>query len=333
MGCRVEHARVRRDDGSLDLRDLEAKIRRSAGHLGLVTVTAASNVTGVLPPVRRIARMAHEAGALVAVDATQIVPHRTFRMGAPDDPEHIDFAAFSAHKMYAPFGAGALVGPRSVFEEGIPDMVGGGTINAVTMDDVVWSAPPESDEAGTPNVPGCLALAVAIQTLESIGMDELAEHERALTRRALEQMTQIEGLTLYGPTDPSLAEDRLGVIPFDIPGLGHAKTAAILGYEWGIGVRSGCFCAQPYVRELLGVSGDSTMELMGMLAQGRKAEVPGLVRASIGVYNSAEEVDYFIESLRSVIADGPRGNYVLDAKYGDYVPDPPVFGLEEYAPF
>jgi selenocysteine lyase/cysteine desulfurase len=253
-------------------------------------------------------------------------------MGEPDDPERIDFAAFSAHKMYAPFGCGVLVGPQHVFAEGPPEVVGGGTINAVTMDDVIWAAPPERDEAGTPNVPGALALAAAIKTLESIGMEELAEHERELTRHALEKLSALEGVTLYGSRDPGLSEDRLGVVTFNAAGLDHAKLAAILGYEWGVGVRNGCFCAQPYVRELLGISEDQMRAIVAKLAAGDHATVPGMVRMSLGVYNSLEDVDYFVEALKGVLRDGPRGHYVQDPQHLDYVPEPPVFQLEQYAP-
>ncbi len=332
LGCRVEYVAVR-PDGQLDMDDLRRKVRRHAGRLGLVTVSAGSNVTGAVPPMRRIARLAHEAGALMAVDATQLVPRRLFRMGAPDDPERVDFAAFSAHKMYAPFGSGALVGPRRVFDEGEPDMVGGGTIQAVTMDRVHWAEPPEKDEAGTPNVTGVVALAAAVQTLAHVGMDQVAAHERALARRLVEGLCRLEGLTLYGAVPADGAQDRLAVVPFNVEGLSHAKLAAVLGYEWGIGVRNGCFCAQPYVRELLGVSREEMDGIVDRLAAGDHATVPGMVRASLGVYNTADEVDYLLEALRCIIADGPKGRYVQDARYMDYVPEQPAFSLDGYVPF
>jgi len=332
LGCSAEFAAVDPLDGTLDMADMEDRIRRNAGRLCLVTVTGGSNVTGVMPPIRRIARLAHEHGALIGVDATQLVAHRHFLMGAPDDPEHVDFAAFSAHKMYAPFGSGVLVGPRRVFERGLPDMVGGGTISAVTMDEVIWADPPERDEAGTPNVPGALALAAAIQTLQSIGMEEVAEHERQLTRRALAGLKAMNGVRLYGPTDADLGEDRLAVIAMTLAGLTHAQAAAALAHEWGIGVRNGCFCAQPYVRQLLGVTDDEMRQVMRDLAAGDHAGVPGMIRMSPGVYNTAEEVDYFLDAVRQLLADGPQGRYVLDACHMDYVPDPPAFSLDQYAP-
>lgn len=332
LGCGLEYAQVRRDDGTLNLADLQRKMNRAGTRLCAVTVTGASNVTGVLPPIRRIARMAHERGALFAVDATQLVPHRGLRMGDPQDPERVDFAVFSAHKMHAPFGSGVLVGPRAVFEEGWPDMSGGGTVNAVTMDDVFWAPPPEKEEAGTPNLFGAVALAWAIKAHVTMGMENLAEHGRELTRRALRQLSSIEGLTIYGPRDPDVREERIGIITLNAERVSHARLAAVLGHEWGIGVRNGCFCAQPYVRELLGVSDEQMRSVIGKLAAGDHSSVPGMVRVSLGTYNTAEEVDYFAQALRSILTHGPRADYVLDAVHQDYVPRVPIADLDDYAP-
>ena len=331
VGCQVAYAGVTAD-GRLDMADLEAKIATHAGRLSLVTVTGASNVTGIMPPIRRIARMAHQAGALIAVDATQLIPHRAFKMGAPDDPERIDFVCLSAHKMYAPFGAGVLVGPKTVFEDSDPDHWGGGTVSAVTMDEILWAPLPEKEEAGTPNVLGCLALGCVMKVLDSIGMDAVAEHERMLTRMALEQLTQIDGLTVYGLTDPELREDRLGVITVNADRYNHAQLAAILGHEWGIGVRNGCFCAQPYVRELLGVSDDEMRQIVQRLNQGDHATVPGMLRISFALYNTPDEVVYLLDALRSILRDGPRANYIIDPRHLDYVPDTCCVRVEDCSP-
>jgi len=330
LGPPIEYAAVRRSDGSLDMADLERKITANSGRLCLVAVTGASNVTGSMPPIRRIARLAHENGAAFALDATQLIPHRPFTMGAPDDPERVDFVAFSAHKMYAPFGCGVLVGPKKVFEQGEPDTVGGGTVHAVTADETLWASPPERDEAGTPNVPGAIALAAAIRVLQSIGMENVAEHERELTRRALGRLTKMKGILLYGPKDHALAEDHLGIVALNADGFGHGELAAILGHEWGIGVRNGCFCAQPYVRELLGISDEEMMSIIKKLAADDHATVPGMIRASFGVYNTPDEVDFFTEALAHILADGPRAQYKLDERYMDFVPDEPLPGVEEY---
>jgi selenocysteine lyase/cysteine desulfurase len=333
LGCQVKYANVNPADGSLDLEDMRRKIRSAGEKLCLVTCTAGSNVTGEMPPVRRIARMAHEHGALMALDATQMVPHRRLDMGAPDDPERIDFAAFSAHKMYAPFGSGVLVGPRKVFEQGAPDMVGGGTIEAVTLEETIWAAPPERDEAGTPNVLGAIAVASAARTMMSIGMDELAAHERELTRRALRRLNRIPGLTLYGRTDPEVPVDRLGVVTMTAEGIEHSRLAAVLGCEHGIGVRAGCFCAQPYVRELLGISQEEMAEIVRKLTRGDHATVPGMVRMSLGVYNTADEVDAFADAVEEVLRDGPRARYKVDPRHGEWVPDRTGYDIEAYSPF
>jgi cysteine desulfurase / selenocysteine lyase len=332
LGCEVHYAAIHREDGTLDMANLEEKLRRYAGRLCLVAVSGASNVTGILPPIRRIARLAHEHGAMIAVDATQLIPHRAFQMGAPDDPERIDFIAFSGHKMYAPFGAGVLVGPRHVFEDSDPDTVGGGTVSAVTTDEVLWAPLPEREEAGTPNAPGALALGCATKVLTNIGMDAVAEHERELTRRALRRLTRIPGLQLYGLKDPDVREDRLGVISMNADRFPHSIFAAVLGHEWGIGVRNGCFCAQPYVRELLGVSDEEMRRLMTKLAAGDHATVPGMVRISFGVYNTPEEVDYAADAIEQILTHGPRANYVLDQQHMDYVPHPSIVRLDDYLP-
>lgn len=332
LGCEVYYVRVHPENGTLDMLDYEAKLRQYAGRIAVVTVSGASNVTGVIPPIRRIARLAHEAGAPVAVDATQLIPHRHFKMGAPDDPERIDFIAFSGHKMYAPFGAGVLAGPKTAFEDSDPDYVGGGTVHAVTMDAVHWAPLPEKEEAGTPNVLGCLAIGCVIKVLESIGMDNLAEHERALTRRALGKLRRIDGLTLYGLADPEVREDRLAVIPMNARNYTHGQLAAMLGHEWGIGVRNGCFCAQPYVRELLGITDAEMHAIVERLTAGDHANVPGMVRFSFGVYNTPDEVDYAIEALAAALAHGPQARYILDPQHHEYVPETPSVRVRELLP-
>ena len=332
LGCDVAYVGINHNDGTLDMADLEAKVRSRAGRIGLVTVTGASNVTGVIPPIREIARLAHENGALFALDASQLVAHRPFKMGAPDDPERVDFLALSAHKMYAPFGSGVLVGPKTAFEGRDPDHVGGGTVDAVTNSEVMWAPLPEKEEAGTPNLPGCLALACAAKVLEAIGLDNIAEHERDLTRRALAGLSRLDGVAIYGPTVPPDELDRVGSISFNVDGYGHAELAAILGHEWGIGVRNGCFCAQPYVRELLGISDEEMTRIVKKLAAGDHTNVPGMVRASIGVYNTADEVDYLVEAVGAILAEGPRAEYALDQRYRDYVPQPASVCLDDYLP-
>ncbi|MBC7478580.1 MAG: aminotransferase class V-fold PLP-dependent enzyme, partial [Pseudorhodobacter sp.] len=240
--ARVVHIGVH-DDGSLDLAHLEMLLLKYAGRVRLVAVTGASNVTGYMPDIHALARQVHAAGAQILVDCAQLAPYRTIDMGNLDDPAHLDYVTLSAHKMYAPFGTGALVGRRDTFDRGEPEHRGGGTIDFVALDSVAWAASPDRDEAGTPNVVGAVALAAAIRALSDIGMDRIAAHEAALRSHALTRLARIQGLRLYGSGDGSR---HLGVIPFTLASQPHGLVAAALSAEYGIGVRSGCFCAHPY---------------------------------------------------------------------------------------
>ncbi len=307
-------------DGRLDEADFDAQLASYVGQLALVTVSGASNVTGFLNPIHRLAEKAHAAGAMILVDCAQLAPHRKINMLPLEDPAHLDFVALSAHKLYAPFGTGALVGRKDVFEQGDPDMTGGGTVEIVTLDSVVWSEPPERDEAGSPNVVGAVALAASLRQLQSVGMDAVAQHEASLTRRALEGLIKVPGLRIFGDTDPARAADRLGVIPFDLDQTDHFLAAAVLGYEYGIGVRSGCFCAHPYILHLLGLSPQEAAEVRRRMMAGDKSEMPGLIRISFGLYNSPEDVDYLLEALQHIARGDYHGSYVQDKASGEYAP-------------
>jgi cysteine desulfurase/selenocysteine lyase len=162
---RVEHVKVKLPNGELDLEHLEEQLIRHHGEVCLVAVTGASNITGLIPPLKQIARMSHEHGALLLVDAAQLIAHRPIEMGRADDPERIDFLAFSGHKMYAPFGSGALVAPRDFFTDGPPGLMGGGAVDLVTLNDVLWAPLPDKEEAGTPNLIGICAMAKAMDVL------------------------------------------------------------------------------------------------------------------------------------------------------------------------
>ncbi|MCK5572982.1 MAG: aminotransferase class V-fold PLP-dependent enzyme, partial [Bacteroidetes bacterium] len=291
---RVIHIGIE-EDGHLDLKALRGVLRAHAGRIKLVAINGASNITGLCPPIHDIAAWAHEVGARIFVDAAQLAPHRPIRMRPDDDPGHIDFLALSAHKMYAPFGTGALVGPREFFEQGEPDMVGGGVVEIVTLDSAVWNSPPYKEEAGSPNVIGGIALAESIVVLQSVGMGAVADHERVVLEYAYERLAQLHGLTLYGPTT-NLAE-KVGVVPFNIDGVHHALTAAVMGIEGGIGVRNGCFCAHPYVKELLKITPEQDSILTAEVLAGDKSRLPGMVRASFGCYNNKDDVDALVEML------------------------------------
>jgi len=250
-----------------------------------------------------------------------------------NDPTHLDYVAISAHKMYAPFGTGALVGRRDTFEQGDPDLRGGGAVDIVTLEEVVWSDPPERDEAGSPNTVGAIALAAAISQLEAIGMDTIAEHETKLTALALEKLPRIPGIRMYGDLNPDQAANRLGVIPMQLDHIPHFLVAAILGYEYGIGVRSGCFCAHPYILHLLGLSPEESQVARQRILAGDRSEMPGMVRASFGLYNTPEEVDTLVDALENISTGKYSGDYDQDFASGEYTPKGWKPDFRSYVPF
>ena len=318
--ARVVHVEVL-PNGELDEADFDRQLAAYAGRVALVSISGASNVTGHINPAHRLAEKAHAAGAQILVDCAQLAPHRAVQMGDLDDPAHFDYVALSAHKLYAPYGTGALIGRRDTFEHGEPDMRGGGTVEIVTADSVEWSAPPDREEAGSPNVVGAVALAAAIQQLQAVGMAAVAAHEAELTAYTLERLGRLSAVELLGDRDPARATRRLGVIPFNLSGVPHFLTAAILGYEFGIGVRNGCFCAHPYVLKLLGATPESTDRVRGEMLAHDRSHMPGLVRASFGLYNTCEEVDEFVGALEKIIRGEYHGRYRQNQASGDYVPE------------
>jgi cysteine desulfurase / selenocysteine lyase len=309
-----------RSDGRFDEEAFDDLLAQFGRRVALVTVSGASNVTGYIQPIHRLARKAHAVGAKILVDAAQLAPHRRINVKPDDDPEHLDFVAMSAHKMYAPFGAGALIGPRAIFEQGEPEYRGGGTIEVVTGDDVLWAGAPDRDEAGSPNVIGTMAMAVAAHTLIELDQARIQAHETAVTAYALRALRTVPGLTLYGDSNPEQLDDRVGVVTFNFESMPHGLLAAILGYEGGIGVRSGCFCAQQYVAHLLGLTpADETRR-----CQARRAGVPwpkpGLVRASFGLYNTCDEVEVLVDMLHRIARGEYRGRYEPRLNGAEYVP-------------
>ena len=304
--------------GHLDEADFDRLLEKYKGRVKLVAVTGASNVTGFLPDIHRLAEKAHANGAQILIDGAQLAPHRRVAMGALDDPAHLDYVSLSAHKMYAPFGSGALIGRKDTFERGEPEYRGGGTIELVTVNAVEWSAPPERDEAGSPNVVGAVAMAAAIKALDAIGMGAIANHEAALTAYALEHLSTIDGLEIYGDTNPQTAASRLGVIPINVQGMSHFLVASILGAEWGIGVRNGCFCAHPYLLHLLGLSSEESNRVRSEILANDRHDMPGLVRVSFGMYNTAEEVDTLVQALTNITRGKYYGRYEQDGKSGEY---------------
>ncbi len=236
-------------------------------------------------------------------------------MGAPDDPGHLDFLAFSAHKMYAPFGAGVLIGARDTFAQGEPRLVGGGTVSIVDAERVAWAAPPDREEAGTPCITGAIALAAAIGEYRRIGWEAIVAHERGLAARRARWAVGDSRRPDLRRDRP--AQDRLAVVAFNVEGLPHALVSAVLR-EWGIGTRSGCFCAHPYVKALLGVDADASLALEARIVAGDHRDVPGMVRASFGLTNTLDDAKRLVEAVGAIAAGHYRQCYALDPADGEY---------------
>lgn len=277
----------------------------------LLAVTGATNVTGWAPPLDQIIPAAHDRGVEVLVDAAQVAAHRPM-------PVDADYLAWSGHKMYAPFGAGVLIGPRRAFADGDPFLAGGGAVDLVDLDEVVWTDPPEREEAGSPNVIGAVALHAAIDELQSISWTALAAHEEALASQLRQGLAATAGVQLLGPPAD---EPTLAIGTFTVDGVPHALVAARLSAEFGIGVRHGCFCAHPYLIRLLGLPADEIERYRDDLRRGDKRRIPGAVRASAGVATTEEEIVRFLDAV-AVIAGGAPGpvDYEQDPATGDYWP-------------
>lgn len=282
------------EHGKLSLEDLENKLNKYKGKIKLVTVTGASNVTGYINPIHKIAKLVHKYGTKIMIDGAQLVPHASVDMKPYNSDEHIDYLVFSSHKMYAPFGLGVLIGPIKTFEKTQPVYTGGGDVRLVSHDFIEWSEPPLKDEAGTPNVMGVLALMTAIKTLKGIGMKTIHKYEEALICYAINKLKRIPGIKLY--CYDTNDENRVSLIPFNIEGIEHNLLAQVLSFEAGIAVRNGLFCAHPYVEKLLNLSDED----LQYYHTHHEVPLPGLVRMSLGLYNNYEEIDKFIMVLTNI---------------------------------
>jgi selenocysteine lyase/cysteine desulfurase len=302
-------------NGTFTLDDITSALEESP-RPKLLAITGASNVTGWMPPIDAIAAAAHERGVPVFLDAAQLAPHRPM-------PTTVDFVAWSGHKMYAPFGAGALVGPRAAFADGDPFLAGGGAVDLVDLDEVVWSDPPEREEAGSPNVLGAVALHAAIDELTRLGWDRIVAHDLELAHQLRSGLSKLPGVHLLGPADDDTV---LPLATFNVDGMHHALVAARLSAEYGIGVRHGCFCAHPYLLRLLDLTTDEIAEYHRAVARGDRREIPGAVRASAGLSTSAADIDRFLGAMGDLVERKPAPIAYAQDLAGDFAPAASAFG-------
>ncbi len=283
--------RVLRSGDSLDetLEIVEAEL--AARPAAVLAVTGASNVTGEVVPLRRLATIAHRYGTRIAVDGAQLVPHRRVAIAALG----IDYLAFSGHKVYAPFGAGVLVGRPDWLDSGAPHLRGGGAVSSVTLESSTWRRGAARHEAGSPNVVGVAALARAVQELAALDSAVWREHEDRLRRRLIDGLSAFPEVSVHRVFDDSI--ETVGVVSFSVDQVDSRLLAIMFSAEWGIGVRDGQFCAQPLISRL-GIDGS-------------------VVRASLGLGSRASDIDHLLTALRSFLRHGPRGRY--EHVNGDWV--------------
>ena len=308
--------------GRVDMAALRASIHEHGDRLNYVAVTAASNVTGIANPVHAIAEAAHDVGALCVVDAAQSAAHRPIHITGDIPNEALDVVCLSGHKIYAPGSPGVIVARKELFDNHEPEVVGGGIVEFVDAKRYdVTSTLPDREEAGTPNLPGSLLLGATLRILQRVGMDAIEADEQALTQYAMSALNEIGPLTIYGSHRLEVAE-RIGVITLNLHDLPHGLVTAALNDYFGIAVRNECFCAQPFVRQLLGIADASGVAPPSCDDTCEPRAQPGMVRLSFGLYNTRADVDAAVKALRDLAArpDWYRKQYrPVDDGSGDWV--------------
>ncbi|OIJ18855.1 cysteine desulfurase [Anaerobacillus alkalidiazotrophicus] len=250
------------NDGTIDLTDVEKVVTENTK---IVSVMQVSNVLGTINPIKEIAAIAHKNGAIMVVDGAQSTPHMKIDVQDLD----CDFFALSGHKMCGPTGIGALYGKKELLNKMEPIEFGGEMIDFVGLQESTWKELPWKFEGGTPIIAGAIGLGAAIDFLEEIGLDTIAAHEHKLAQYALQRLSEVQGVTVYGP------EKRAGVVTFNCDDVHPHDVATVLDSE-GIAVRAGHHCAQPLMKWL---------------------NVSATARASFYLYNTEEEIDAFVKAL------------------------------------
>ncbi len=307
--------------GAVDPAALERLLEQYRGQVNYVAVTAASNVTGIVNPVHDLAALAHAHGAWVVVDASQHLAHAPLPISDTGAVEReLDAVVFSGHKLYAPGAPGGAIVRRTLLEGCEPDEVGGGMVEDVHLSNYQVTARfPDREEAGTPNLLGAVQLGAVLNALQRVGMERIHAAEQRLSRRLLAELAAVPGVRIYGDLELERTP-RLGTVAFKLDGLDHGLVAAVLNDYHNVAVRNGCFCAHPYVRELLrpelwALDLDPDAEDAAALLKPWQ----GMVRASLGLYTTDEDIEALLAGIRDLLArpDDYRALYVADAD-GDF---------------
>lgn len=286
--CDLKYVEVN-EDGRININEIEELIERYKEKVKYITITGASNVTGYINDIRKISGLIHKYGGKIIVDGAQLVPHKKICMYKKDSLENIDFLVFSGHKIYAPFGSGAIIGLRKDFNNNLPDTKGGGTVEYVIDNNQLWLNTPEKNEAGTPNLFGAVAIMEAMKEIENIGFERIEKNEKELLQYLINGLKELNRVKLYADND--CIDDRLGILVFTINGMKYYEVGEKLSEIKAIGVRQGGFCSHPYTRRVLGIPNNQLQEYIN------KNGIPGLVRVSLGIYNSKKEANIFLETV------------------------------------
>ena len=256
--CDLKYAEVDKN-GRVKIEEIECLLDKYKERVKYVTITGASNVTGYVNDIKRVAKAAHKYGAKIIVDGAQLIPHKKISMTQEDVNENIDFLVFSGHKVYAPFGSGVIIGLREVFNEKEPSSLGGGTVQIVLDDRQLLLDTPERNEAGTPNLFGAISIAESLKQMDKIGFETIENNERELIAYLIKELKSFEKVILYG--DNENISDRLGILVFNIEGMSYEKVGEYLSNIRAIGVRQGGFCSHPYTRRVLGIKDDDLQKI------------------------------------------------------------------------
>lgn len=292
------------DDGSIDYDDLAEKAKKYRRHLKVIALNGASNTNGCIPDFQKLSGIARRHAALLFIDAAQLAPHREIDMVR----EGIDGMAFSAHKLYAPFGVGVLVLPKKMLESDPADP-GGGSVDMVAEKEVLWMAPQFRHQSGTWNATGIVALAASCRAIMDATWKAVTEYERDLTHYMAKKLSAVKELTLHVPGEKYLTENRTGTFPFKLEGFHHAHLAAILEHEYGIETRAGAICNHRLVRRWNDVSDKDQKSIENRMAAGNKLASYGIVRASLGIHNTREDIDLLAGALSRIAKEGPKIKY------------------------
>lgn len=288
-------------DGSFDLEDMYEKIESLKPKI--VSITGCHSLTGYIPSLREIARKVHKNDGKIFVDCAQLAPHRPLQL----KQNEIDYAAFSSHKMYAPFGTGVLVVRKELLENQ-PSEPGGGTIDMLS-DKVIWAKGTRKHQAGTSNVVGIAALAKSMGIMQRIGWSNIINHEKKLTNMLVELMIKIPKVKTYVPPE-KYKENRTGVLAFNVNGLHHALVSAILDNEYNIETRSGTICSHRLVRKWLKINDREQKRIEHEIEKGNLLASYGIVRVSLAGYNTMEEVTALVAAVKQISTQGPQLHYL-----------------------